>query len=246
MSAVIVVTARAESTRLPGKMLLPLNGKPIIQHVIERAQSCRAVSDVVLMTPSSPANEPIAAIGGRLGVKVYRDSGKDRILGLLEACRSVKANVCATMDGDDPLCDPYLIGEALRQLQQTQAEVIHTPKGMICGAFTLATYTATLDLAVNCKTAQTTQAILPYLQDVTDLVAPLEEYDPIYYDPDIRLTLDYQEDYTFFRRVFQELNIQTNDMGLYGIAAWLKENPDIVAINKHRAQDWADNQRGMK
>ncbi len=248
MKKAIIVTARAESTRLPGKMMLPLQGKPVIQHVMERAKTVPGIDCLILMTPASALNDPMAKLATAMGLEVSRDSGADRLGGLLDACKRFEVDMFATMDGDDPLCDPYLITKAFEQLENHNANAVTTAPGMICGAFTLCATTEALAgaYAMRMLDSGASQTILPYIQEACSRVETLEEFDGIFYDEKIRLTLDYQEDYAFFRALFKELAIYDNDKSLYGIAAFLKERPDLVAINAARREDWAANQVGMK
>jgi spore coat polysaccharide biosynthesis protein SpsF (cytidylyltransferase family) len=66
----------------------------------------------------------------------------------------------------------------------------------------------------------------------------------IFFDENIRLTLDYPEDYEFFSKVFNSLKCENNDVPLSEIVKFLKKHPEIIAINSFRQQDFLNNQRG--
>ena len=79
-SVTVVIPARYGSSRFPGKPLVKLNGKPMIQHVYERAVACRAVSDVLVATDDERIKQAVERFGGRVIIATgdYR-TGTDRV-----------------------------------------------------------------------------------------------------------------------------------------------------------------------
>ena len=105
--AVGVIPARWASTRLPGKMLLEICGKPLIEWVIERVRSATRLEGVLVATD----DERILAVAERAGVRgvmtrADHPSGTDRVA---EAVAGVDADVVVNIQGDEPLIDPGLI-----------------------------------------------------------------------------------------------------------------------------------------
>lgn len=101
----IVLQARMSSSRLPGKVLKPLCGRPMLARIIERLQSCRRPSIVVLATSDRVEDDPVAALGAALGVAVFRGPLND-VLERYRACaqaHDLDAVVRAT--GDNPFVD---------------------------------------------------------------------------------------------------------------------------------------------
>jgi len=101
MRAVVVIPARFASTRLPGKPLLDIAGKPMIQHVYEAASRVKYVDEVLVATD----DERIAAVvrdfaGKAMMTSTYCPSGSDR---LLEVAKSVQADIYVNVQGDEPL-----------------------------------------------------------------------------------------------------------------------------------------------
>ena len=74
-------------------------------------------------------------------------------------------------------------------------------------------------------------------------VGELHVDDPIYLNPNIRLTLDYEEDYVFFRTVFEHFDARKNEVPLTKIMKYLTDHPEIVAINAARQVDFLANQK---
>jgi 3-deoxy-manno-octulosonate cytidylyltransferase (CMP-KDO synthetase) len=129
MNCTAVIPARYASQRLPGKLLLPLAGKPIIQHVWERAGSCPVVDEVIVATDDARIAEAVAAFGGR-AVMTSPDhaSGTDRIA---EALAGLDTQIAVNVQGDEPLIDPATIAATVVPLLRDRSVCMATA----CTAF---------------------------------------------------------------------------------------------------------------
>lgn len=104
MPTVIVIPARYASTRLPGKPLLADTGKPLIQHVVERARLVRGAAEVVVATDDERIRAAVEGFGGRaVMTRSDHPSGTDRVA---EAVAELDADVVVNLQGDEPLFDP--------------------------------------------------------------------------------------------------------------------------------------------
>lgn len=104
MQVVIVIPARYASTRLPGKPLLDIAGKPMIQHVVERAQQVQGAHDVVVATDDTRIVQVVEGFGARaLITSPDHPSGTDR---LVEVMSQVPADLYINLQGDEPLIRP--------------------------------------------------------------------------------------------------------------------------------------------
>ncbi|HOM70769.1 MAG TPA: NTP transferase domain-containing protein, partial [Armatimonadota bacterium] len=112
---VAIIPARMASTRLPGKPLVDICGKPMIQRVYERAKSAARVSEVIVATPDKEIIEAVAAFGGKsvLTSPVHR-SGTDR---LAEAASELRdEDIVLNVQGDEPLLRPEAIDSLINPL----------------------------------------------------------------------------------------------------------------------------------
>ena len=108
-----IVQARVGSSRLPGKVLRDVAGKPLLQYVLERLRRCRELCGLMVATSTRAADDPIAELCESLCVDVYRGAETDvagRFLGVLDA-RAPDAFV--RISGDSPLLDPGLVDRAV-------------------------------------------------------------------------------------------------------------------------------------
>lgn len=111
MKAVVIIPARMGATRFPGKPLIDLCGKPMIQWVYERASKARGVSDVMVATCDQEIIDAVTGFGGEavMTSEAHR-SGTDR---LAEAAADLDADLIVNVQGDEPLIDPLSIEKAL-------------------------------------------------------------------------------------------------------------------------------------
>jgi 3-deoxy-manno-octulosonate cytidylyltransferase (CMP-KDO synthetase) len=120
-----VIPARYASKRLPGKPLLDLSGKPIIQHVYERAKGARLLTDVFVATDDERISNAVSAFGGK-AVMTPRTmkSGSDRAA---YAARNLRADVIVNIQGDEPLIRSEMIDNTVQALLDDEEIQTSTP-----------------------------------------------------------------------------------------------------------------------
>lgn len=97
------------SSRLPGKVLRPLGGRPVLEWLVRAARTATQVDDVVIATSTDPGDDPVAALGDALGVTVVRGSEDDVLSRYVLALEATGADAVVRLTGDCPLVDPVLI-----------------------------------------------------------------------------------------------------------------------------------------
>ena len=108
---IAIIPARYGASRLPGKPLSDIHGKPMIQHVHERVSRARGVAEVLVATDDDRVAEAVRAFGGRaVMTSPAHRSGSDR---LAEAARSLDADIVVGVQGDEPMIDPRAVEAAL-------------------------------------------------------------------------------------------------------------------------------------
>lgn len=109
MHVLAVVQARAGSTRLPGKVLAPLGGRPVLDWVVRAARAAGQVDEVVVATSTAAGDDAVASACERLGVACVRGSEEDVLGRFVEVLRSHPADALVRLTADCPLHDPHLI-----------------------------------------------------------------------------------------------------------------------------------------
>jgi len=131
-----LVQARLSSKRLPGKVLRPLAGRPLLTHLIERLVETRALSSVVVATSDQVDDDPIAELCARGGVRCYRGPLDDVAERLARAAEWMGAEAFVRICGDSPLTDPALIDAVVELYRSadielaTNVQVRTFPKGL--------------------------------------------------------------------------------------------------------------------
>lgn len=109
MTVVAILQARVSSSRLPGKVLLPLAGAPMLQRQIERIRRARLVDKLIVATSSEPADAAIVELCRQLGVDSFAGSLNDVLDRFVKAARPAAPDWVVRLTGDCPLADPAVI-----------------------------------------------------------------------------------------------------------------------------------------
>ena len=113
MRIVAIIQARMGSTRLPGKVLMEIHGKPLLSYVVNRTRLCPAPEDAVVATSDQPAESPIADFCRREGISVFRGELDDVLSRYRAAAMEHRADAVVRITGDCPLIDPGIIGRVV-------------------------------------------------------------------------------------------------------------------------------------
>lgn len=119
MTAIVIIPARYESTRFPGKPLAPLNGKPLIRHVYENSKKSKLAEDVIVATDSEAIFKTVIEFGGKAVMTAKEHaSGTDRIA---EVAASLDYDIIVNVQGDEPLIRAEMIDDVIRLLDDKRA-----------------------------------------------------------------------------------------------------------------------------
>jgi 3-deoxy-manno-octulosonate cytidylyltransferase (CMP-KDO synthetase) len=114
MTTIALIPARYAATRLPGKVLADLAGKPMIQHVYERTGQARTVRRVLVATDDPRIREVVEGFGGEVVMtSPHHLSGTDR---LAEAAQNLEYEIVVNVQGDEPMIEPEVIDAAVQPL----------------------------------------------------------------------------------------------------------------------------------
>jgi spore coat polysaccharide biosynthesis protein SpsF (cytidylyltransferase family) len=145
MRTVAIIQARMGSTRLPGKVLADLAGKPLLGRVIERVRRARTIDQVVVATSDRPADDRVAGYCSSLGVGCFRGSEEDVLDRYYQAARLWPAGAYARITADCPLLDPGVIDRVVTAFAQNDCDYAANflrrtfPAGVDLEVFTFAT-----------------------------------------------------------------------------------------------------------
>lgn len=236
MSRVVaVVQARCGSERLPGKVLLPLAGRPVVEHVLRSAQATPSIDEVVLATTTGAADDELAALGEALGVRTTRGSEDDVLGRFVAALEGDPADVVVRLTADNPLLDPAVTDAVVRRFAIGDCDYASNngerswPRGLDCEVLSRAALQrADRDGQRPEDREHVTFHVRTHPQDfrLVNVRAPQEQQ-----WPELRLSLDTADDLALLQRVFDALYDGSAPLSIDAVIAWLRRHPEVVALN---------------
>ncbi|WP_267903043.1 glycosyltransferase family protein [Halobacterium bonnevillei] len=215
MNTIAVIQARMGSTRLPGKVMLPLDGKHVLERDIERVSRAESINKTVVATSVSTADDIVERYAAQCGATVYRGSEPDVLGRMYNAATEVSADVVVRITGDCPLISPQGIDAVVHRLQESDVDYVSNtvkqtlPRGLDVEAFTYESFSTVERRAKSREERE--HVTLHYLrnQDEFDIgnVSDEEIFDAphLHGRDDLRLTLDEADDYELLRRIYEEM-----------------------------------------
>jgi spore coat polysaccharide biosynthesis protein SpsF len=228
-----LIIGRLKSTRLPKKILLEVEGKPFMEHMFDRVKLSKKTDVIVLCTSTNPQDDPLEQCAKESGVECFRGDEDDVIQRLFNASKKYGLDYILAITADCPLVDPVYADKIVETYEQTQADLI-TSFDLPHGAYTYGIKIEALGKILEIKDSSDTEVWGRYFTDtgLFDIYAlPIEN--PKHNRPNLRMTLDYPEDYEFFKAVYRGLYKKESAFSLDQIIDFLDANPEVPDINKH-------------
>lgn len=234
MNTAVFVTARSDSTRLPGKMLKTINSIPVIEHVINRAKLVKA-GKTILCTTDRSCDDKLVEIGKGNNIDIFRGD-LNRINRWANACMMYNIDTFVNFDADDLFASIELMQLSLNLVDYiSSVEYVCASEKMVCGAFTYAFRRPEI-LRIAHKYNNYYKHEWQTFDAFCNPTYILNQKHSVYYGNE-RLTLDYKEDLQFFRKVFSEVP-DIWKVNLSVILKYLRQNPDWCKINAFRQEDF--------
>jgi spore coat polysaccharide biosynthesis protein SpsF len=231
LKVVAIGQARMGSTRLPGKTMTPILGKPIIQHVIERVRRCRRVDEIVIATTINPEDDQIEIFCKKLGVSVFRGSQNDVLDRFCRAAEKHNANQIVRFTCDDPLIDPTNFDDMILAQIRVEADLTYT-KDMPWGTGPGNCVISAKSLKQSCRDSVGKEP--RYREHADEYILDHPEtfkIQALECDPDLkrdyRLTVDTSEDLRFMTRIYERLYREAEIVDLREVVRLLDSNPSF-------------------
>ena len=227
-----LITARLKSTRLPLKIMKDLNGKPVIQRIVERAQEIHGISasDIVICTSANPQDRPLLDIARAAHVSFFLGDPDDVLKRLHDAALLHHLDYALGITADNPLFSIEYSNRIVDVIKKKNPDFVKI-RGLPFGAATWGMNVKALRTICKVKPIVDTE-IWGYLIDRPELfdVVTLEAVEKLR-RPQYRLTLDYQEDYELLKDLYTHIPFKIT-LGLEAVVAYLDAHPEVAAINK--------------
>lgn len=239
MDCAILLLVRTASTRLPNKALLKINRTPFILKLIRRISKISNTKKIIVCTTKLKSDDKLVALLQKNNISYYRGETKDILKRLYNASQNFDLNQFVVVEGDDIFCDPSIINQTCDLLSKTTSELILW-KNLPFGASPIGIKTNKLGILVKktiTKNAETGWHKLAEESGLFKTSINLPKNKKLC-RPDIRLTVDYLEDFELAKRIYQNL---PNNFSLQDIIVLIDKNPDLRKINKLAQDKWKKN-----
>ncbi len=240
MKTVIIVQARMTSTRLPGKILLPVLDKPLLEYQVERLRRVRLSDDLVIATTENEADEPVVALCRKLQVPYFRGPEEDVLARYFWAAQESKADTMVRITSDCPLIDPEIIDKVIDvfnthrdQFDYVSNSLRRTyPRGMDAEVLPFSVLKEAHDEAVQADEREHVTPFIYLRPKRYRLGSVVNDVDYANY----RLTVDTREDFELIKLLIENLYPSNPLFNLQDMLNLLLANPEWVTINSHVEQ----------
>lgn len=237
---VATIEARMTSSRLPGKVLLPIAGKPALQMLVERLKRSKYLDVICIATTINTQDDPIVALAKELGVECFRGSESDVLGRVLGAAQSVKGDIIVEITGDCPFADPRLVD---RGIEEFFARDVDYASNTITATHANGFDVQVFPTAVLAEVDQLTDDIIDRTHVSYYIYMHQEKYrcynweaEPENYGPELRMTLDEDVDYQAITAVADALMQHDPDFSAKDVTQYLRAHPEVIAINANVRQ----------
>lgn len=222
------------SSRLPGKVLLDVLGKPSILRQIERIERSRFIDGIIVATTVNATDDPLVALLEERNIPYYRGSEDDVLGRVAETAAAFGLDVIVEITGDCPLID---INESDKVIERYLEGRFDLVSNNILRTYPIGMDTVVIKNQVLQEASQSTSDPAhrehvglylfeqPFDYDFSNIEAP-----PFLREPKLRMTLDTKEDYEFICKVYEELHPTRPGFDLYDMMKLLNRQPELREI----------------
>lgn len=235
-----IIQARMGSTRLSGKVMKEIQGKTVLQHVIERVGQSKLIDQIIIATTVHSRDDVIVDEAERCGVKSFRGSEADVLSRYYYAAQESELDVVIRITSDCPVIDPNVIDDIIQSYLDGDHDIVTNagndvyqrtfPRGLDTEIFSLA---CLKDAFENAKKIYQREHVTPYIyENSKNVLFYKNEIDYSKY----RWTLDTEEDFEVINRIYDRLYTGEHDFYLKQIVELFNKEPELYNINAHIEQ----------
>lgn len=237
MKIVATIEARMSSHRLPGKVLMPVCGKPLLHHMVERLTSVSLIDEVVLATTTNEADDVLSKFAKSHNLACYRGEENDVLARVIGAAEYAGGSIIAETTGDCPIIDPKIVEQTIRMYLNHDVDYVSNcdvrsyPDGMDVQVFSLEALRKSSSLTnvpLDREHVSLHMRRNPEIFSKVHLIAP-----PDLFWPDLGLTVDEIEDFRLIQIIIEALYKKNHLFDCREIIEFIKANPNYLEINQH-------------
>lgn len=236
-----IVQARMGSERLPGKVAMEIEGKPMLAHLIERLKHAKKIDQIIIATSNKQTDDTVAQIAEACGVSCYRGSEADVLSRYLEAAEKYKVDIIVRITGDCPLVDPFIVDELIRNYLVSDFDYMGVnigkdgyPRGLDAEIFSSETLQKAAEYIEKDGEARNS----PYREHVSLYIYRHPEYfkvgklnPPTGLRRNYRLCVDEKKDLELIKEIYKRFYTDGQIIDIKRVIKTLDENPDLAGMN---------------
>ena len=231
MKVVAIVQARMSSTRLLGKVLMPLAGRPVLAHVVNRIRHCKTIEQIVVATSTDPSDDAIETWCRDSAVTCERGSLDDVLDRYYQVAKTHAVDAIVRITADCPAIDPAIVDEVVRGFLDGGYDFYglggEFPDGLDCTVFS---FSAIERAWCEARLPSEREHVGPYIEKHPELFknGSLRKFEGL---SNYRWTLDEPRDYEFLKIVFQLLDEKPQPFCAADVLNLLAQKPELAHIN---------------
>jgi spore coat polysaccharide biosynthesis protein SpsF len=230
LKIVAIIEARMGSRRLPGKIMRPILGKPMLELLIERLKRSQRLDEIIVATTENPLDDVVENLTQRLSISCFRGSENDVLDRVLRAARSVNADIIVEITGDCPLIDPNIVDDLIDIYLANKFDYVSNilqwtfPDGFDTQIFSTAVLEKVEQLTQDPSDREHVSLFIythPEYFTLHNVESPLPEY------WNLKFSVDTLEDFNVISSIFKELYPKNPTFGLYDVIDLVKRNHEL-------------------
>jgi len=232
MRVVAIIQARMSSTRLSGKVLLPLAKKPVLAHVVERLSYCRLVEEIVVATSVDSSDDCIVDFCRKNHVSFFRGNLEDVLDRYYQTAKQYNASTVVRITADCPVIDPVVVDAVITGFLSGSYDLYgldgEFPDGLDCTVFSLS---ALQQASLNAQLKSEREHVGPYIENNPQRFhnGSLKIFKGLQHH---RWTLDEPEDYLLLTEIFEQLYSPDTPFLTHDILQLIEKKPELLTLNQ--------------
>ena len=229
-----IIQARIGSTRLPGKILKPILGEPMLKRMLKRVKRAKKLDAIVVATTDKQEDDASAELAKKCGVKVFRGSEQDVLDRFYKASKEAGADIVVRLTGDCVLHDQTVIDEVIQRFVEKKVDYTSTPSNYPEGLDTeVFTFSALERAWKEAKLPSEREHVTPYIRNHPELFRLDEKWEKGNSDNSrMHWSVDTEQDFNFVTKIFEQLYLTNPSFNKDDVLALLAEHPEYLEINK--------------
>ena len=232
---IAIIQARTGSNRLPGKIMMEIEGKTMLEYMIERVSKSKKLDKIIIATTNKKNDDVIVSLAKKLNIDYFRGSEDDVLDRYYNASKKFNADIVVRLCSDSPLLDGKIVDNILEEYLSGDYDYVGNlspsprtfPDGLGVEVFSSELLN---DAQLNAKKPSEREHVTFYMW-MQPKKYKIHRVDYKNDSSKYRFNLDYAEDYKFLKKIFENFYKNNRNFDIESVITWLEKNPEIFKIN---------------